>query len=241
MHLREVWQHKIALATVIVVALLVAARVYGFGLVPPSGLKATAGEATARVLVDTPESTAVDLRQSTYDLEELNSRAKLVGNAIGTGEVRELIGEKVGVSPADISLQTPLTTEYAEKDGVLAEPTSPYRLDVQADPTVPVIDIVGAAPTEEEARALVEATTSSLVSYVAGLPKGEDSGKEVRLVPRPLGEVESRPLTQPGKGFSAFLAFLVILMIGSATVVFVSRQRREYRRASEAMRGGGAN
>jgi hypothetical protein len=241
MHLREVWQHKIALATVIVVALLVAARVYGLGLLPPSGLKSTEGEATARVLVDTPESTAVDLRQSTYNLEELNSRAKLVGNAIGTAEVREMIGEKVGVSPSEISLQTPLTTEYAEKDGLGIEPTTAYRLDVQADPTVPVIDVVGAAPTEEEARALVVATTSSLVSYVAGLPKAEyeHERKEVRLVPRPLGEVESRPLAQPGKAFSAFIAFLVILAIGSATVVFVSRQRREYRRASEAMRSGG--
>ena len=240
MHLREVWQHKIALATVIVVALLVGARVYGFGLLPPSGLKSTEGEATARVLVDTPESTAVDLRQSTYNLEELNNRAKLVGNAIGTGEVREMIGEKVGVSPTEISLQTPLTTEYAEKDGVGIEPTTAYRLDVQADPTVPVIDIVGAAPTEGEAAALVAATTSSLVEYVAGLPKGEDGGKEVRLVPRPLGNVESHPLTQPGKAVSAFVAFLFILVIGSATVVFVSRQRREYRRASEAMRSGGA-
>jgi hypothetical protein len=240
MHLREVWQHKIGLATVIVVALLVGARVYGFGLLPPSGLAATEGEATARVLVDTPESTAVDLRQSTYDLEELNNRAKLVGNAIGTAEVREMIGEKVGVSPGEISLQTPLTTEYAEQDGGLAEPSTPYRLDVQADPTVPVIDVVGAAPTEEEARTLVAATTSSLVSYVASLPKDESDGKEVRLVPRRLGQVESHPLAQPGKALSAFLAVLVILAIGSATVVFVSRQRREYRRASAAMRGGGA-
>lgn len=240
MHLREVWQHKIGLATVIVVALLVGARVYGFGLLPPSGLKSTEGEATARVLVDTPESTTVDLRQSTYNLEELNNRAKLVGNAIGTGEVRELIGKKIGVSPTEISLQTPLTTEYAERDGVLAEPTTPYRLDVQADPTVPVIDVVGAAPTEDEATELVAATTSSLVAYVAGLPKSGHDHKEVRLVPRPLGKVESHPLIQPGKGLSAFLAFMVILLIGSATVVFVSRQRRAYRRASAAMRGGGA-
>jgi hypothetical protein len=240
MHLREVWQHKIALATVVVVALLVAARVYGFGLVPPSGLKAAEGEATARVLVDTPESTTVDLRQSTYDIEELNSRAKLVGNAIGIAAVREMIGEKVGVSPSEISLQTPLTAEYAERTGVLAEPAMPYRLDVQADPTVPVIDVVGAAPTEDEARALVAATTSSLTEYVAALPKGKGKQKEVRLVPRQLGQVESHSRPQPGKAFSAFLAFLVILTIGSATVVFVSRQRREYRRASEAMRGGGA-
>jgi hypothetical protein len=239
MHLREVWQHKIGLATVVVVALLVAARVYGFGLLPPSGLKATEGEAASRVLVDTPESTAVDLRQSTYNLEELNNRAKLVGNAIGTAEVREMIGEKMGVSPSEISLQTPLTTEYAEKDGVFAEPTTPYRLDVQADPTVPVIDVVAAAPTEDEARALVAVTTSSLVSYVAALPKGEGDGKEMRLVPRPLAQVESHALAQPGKALPAFFAVLVILMIGSATVVFVSRQRREYRRASEAMRGGG--
>ena len=240
MHLREVWQHKIGLATVIVVALLVAARVYGFGLLPPSGLKATEGEAATRVLVDTPESTAVDLRQSTYNLEELNNRAKLVGNAIGTAEVREMIGEKMGVSPGEISLQTPLTTEYAEKDGVLAEPTTPYRLDVQADPTVPVIDVIAAAPTEDEARALVAVTTSSLVSYVAGLPKSTGNGKEIRLVPRPLGRVEAHQLAQPGKALSALIAFLVILVIGSATVVFVSRQRREYRRASAAMRGGGA-
>jgi hypothetical protein len=110
---------------------------------------------------------------------------------------------------------------------------------------VPVIDVVGAAPTEEEAAALVGATTSSLVAYVAGLPRrGEAKEGEgeapMRLVPRPLGDVESRPLAQPGKAPAAFLAFLVILAIGSATVVFVSRQRREYRRASEALRTGGS-
>ena len=240
MHLREVWQHKVGLATVLVVALLIAGRVYGLGLLPPGGLKATEGEATARVLVDTPESTAVDLRQSTYDLEELNDRAKLVGNAIGTGAVLTMIGARLGVSPAEISLQTPLSTEYAETDGVAVEPATAYRLDVQADPTVPVIDVVGAAPSESEAAALVAATTSSLVAYVAGLPEGAGDGREVRLVPRPLGGVESHPLTQPGKGLAALLAFLVILAIGSATVVFVSRQRREYRRASAAMRSGGA-
>ncbi len=244
MHLREVWQHKIALVTVLVVAALVGARVYGFGLLPPSGLKAAEGEATARVLVDTPQSTAVDLRQSTYNFEELNNRAKLVGNAIGTAEVRELIAEKVGVSPSEIAIETPLSAEYAELEGVRAEPTSAYRLDVQADPTVPVIDVVGAAPTEAEAAALVEATTSSLSAYVAGLPKyGErkngNGEKPLRLVPRSLGTVESRPLGQPGRLAAAIVAFLVILLIGSATVVFVSRQRREYRRASEAMRGGG--
>ncbi len=239
MHLREVWQHKIGLATVVIVALLVAARVYGFGLLPPSGLKATEGEAAARVLVDTPESTAVDLRQSTYDLEELNNTAKLVGNAIGTAEVRELIGERMGVSPSEISLLTPLTAEYAENEGTSVESTGPYQLDVQADPTVPVLDIVGAAPTEDEARDLVTATTSSLIAYIAGLPESKE-GKTVRLVPRQLGSVEAHPLTQPGRFLPAFLAFLVILAIGSATVVFVSRQRREYRRASEAMRSGGA-
>jgi hypothetical protein len=244
MHLREVWQHKIGLATVVVVALLVGARVYGFGLLPPSGLKATEGEATARVLVDTPESTAVDLRQSTYNLEELNSRAELVGNAIGTVAVREMIAERVGVPPGEISIATPLTTEYAEQGGGPIEPTSAYRLDIQADPTVPVIDVVGAAPTEEEAATLVGATTSSLVAYVAGLPRRgeakEAAEKSLRLVPRPLGKVESHLLTQPGRALTAFIAFLVILAIGSATIVFVSRQRREYRRASEAMRGGGA-
>jgi hypothetical protein len=245
MHLREVWQHKIALVTVLVVALLVGARVYGFGLLPPSGLKAAEGEATARVLVDTPQSTAVDLRQSTYNLEELNNRAKLVGNAIGTAEVRELIAAKVGVSPSELAIETPLITEYAELEGVRSEPTNPYRLDVQADPTVPVIDVVGAAPTEEEAAALVDATTSSLVAYVAELPthaerKDGKGGKVLRLVPRPLGEVESHPLQQPGRALSAVLAFLVILLIGSASIVFVSRQRREYRRASQAMRSGGA-
>jgi hypothetical protein len=103
-----------------------------------------------------------------------------------------------------------------------------------------VIDVVGAAPTEDEARALVAVTTSSLVSYVAALPKSTGNGKEIRLVPRPLGQVETHQLAQPGKGLSALIAFLVILVIGSATVVFVSRQRREYRRASEALRGGDA-
>jgi hypothetical protein len=235
MHLREVWQHKIGLATVVIVALLVAARVYGFGLLPPSAPRPAAGEATARVLVDTPRSTAVDLRQSTYDLEELNNRAQLVANAIGTVAVRERIVEQVGVPATEIAIETPLTTAYAERDGAGIEPTSEYRLDVQADPTVPVIDIGAAAPTEDEAVALAGAAGTSIASYIAGLPIHKERGRTLRLEPRMLGKVEAVPPQASGHAVSAILAFLVILAAGSATVVFVSRQRREYRRASEAL------
>jgi hypothetical protein len=245
MHLREVWQHKIGLATVVFVALLVAARVYGFGLLPPSAPAPAEGRATARVLIDTPQSTMVDLRQSTYDLEELNDRAQLVANAIGTAAVEERIATAAGLSPSEIAVQTPLTTTYAERDGVTGEPSAAYRLDVQADPTVPVIDIGAAAPTEAESVALAAAASRSLVAYIAALPQrgGEalhGSGQSIRLTPRPLGRVEADPLHSSGPALQALIAFLVILAIGSATIVFVSRQRREYHRASEAMRARGA-
>ena len=43
--------------------------------------------AATHVVVDTPTSTLLDLRQNTYSLEALTSRAVLLGNVIANGEV----------------------------------------------------------------------------------------------------------------------------------------------------------
>lgn len=238
MHLREASQHKLGLAIVLLIALLVAARVYGFGLLPPTAPTAPEGQATARILVDTPRSTMLDLRESTYDLLELNNRALLVGNAMASVAVRERIARKIGVSPDEIAIETPLTTEYATKGvGGGAPPVahSEYLLDVQATPTVPAIDVGATAPSSEEAVALADAASEALTAYVAGLPSDQRGPEHTRVKVRPLGSAEALPTSDANRLLPAVIAFLLVFAAGSATVVFVSRRRREFSAASRGL------
>ena len=100
--MRELWDHKLGFALALTLALLVAARMAGFGLLPPRLDASTGpGRAVTHLLVDTPQSTTVDLRQSTYDIEGLTNQALLVGNAMASSTVRERIAARAEVPVSD--------------------------------------------------------------------------------------------------------------------------------------------
>ena len=54
--------------------------------------------ATTHVVVDTPKSSVLDVRENTYDFEAMTNRAVLVGNVIANGAVREAIANRAHVA-----------------------------------------------------------------------------------------------------------------------------------------------
>jgi hypothetical protein len=217
----------------------------GFGLLPPRvDTAADRGRASTHILVDTPESTTVDLRQSTYDIEGLTNRALLVSNAIASPAVRERLAAHAGVPPNEIRTTTPLNAEYPEgvaetggpQDTSGLYPTSAYRLNVQSDPTVPVIEIDTEAPTPEGAVKLANAAAAGLNSYLSADAGSGAAPPSARLDVVQLGRAQPLVTARGAGPLITTLVFLLVFAAAAATVLFVARVRSGWRASGDAFR-----
>ena len=101
-HTREPPRLAVALVVSVVLAALAAVwSLYKIGLVPPSLTPRAVemGAASTEVVVDTPDTTILDLRQGTSNIESLNNRALLLGNVMASLPVRAYIGRRAHVAP----------------------------------------------------------------------------------------------------------------------------------------------
>lgn len=236
MHMRELWGHRLGLAIALAIALLAAARTQGFTFFPP-GLDRADGDAraVAHIFVDTPRPIAVDLRQSTYDIDGLIDQTLLVSNATASVAVRERIAARAGLPVGAISIETPLSVKHPVG---IAEPGASraplYRVGIQANPTVPLIDVNAQAPTEPAAVRLADDAADALGSYLASLARGHATPLGSRLELVRLGRAQ--PLAGDGGHgpISTLLVFVLVFAAASATVLFVTRVRRGWRAAADA-------
>lgn len=243
-HMRELWDHKLGLAIALAIALLAAGRMYGFGLFPP-GLERAAGDghAATHVLVDTPQSTTVDLRQGTSDIEGLTNQALLVSNAMASAAVRERIAVRAGIPANAIRTSTPLNAEYPEgiaegggpqgAEGL--SPTFLYRLDIQANPSVPLIDINTQAPTEDSAVKLANAAADGLESYLGAITRHDATPTDSRIKLVQLGRAQPLATSRGAGPVFTLLVFVLVFAAASATVLFVTRMRRDWRASGDRL------
>ena len=239
MHMRELWKHKLGFALALALALLAAGRVYGFSLYPP-GLehRADNGRAVTHVLVDTPQSSTVDLRQNLYDLEGLINRARLISNAMATAGARDRIARRAGVPASAIATITPLNAEYADSGGPQGaagiSEASQYRLDIVANPTVPVIDINTEAPTRDAALKLANATASGLDSQLAAMVRSQATPRDSRIELVQMGRAQP-VATSRGSPVLALLVFVLVFAVAAPMVLFAVRVQKGWRLSNDTL------
>jgi hypothetical protein len=246
--LRKLWGLRGGVALCLGLATIAAVwSVQSIGLLPPRLTPRSLEMATAstHVVVDTPTSALVDLRRDTYSLGALTNRAVILGNVITGSTVRAAIARRAHVSPATLRVQAPLTTSQlaAPQESGNAKHTSDilrsnhqYRLDIQANPTVPMLDIYAQAPTAESAAVLANAAVDELRAYLAGLAsaKRTPEADQIRLLQ--LGRAHGTVINK-GVGWEVFLlAFLVVFAVSCATVLFIARVRAGWRQQARAER-----
>ena len=240
MHMRELWEHKLGFALALVLALLAASHVYGFSLFPPGPeQRADHSRAVTHVLVDTPQSSTVDLRQNTYELEGLINRARLISNSMATAGARERIARRAGVPVSAITTITPLNAEYADSGGPQGAAgisgASQYRLEILANPTVPVIDINTEAPTKGAALKLANATATGLNSQLAALARSQATPRDSRIELVQLGRAQPVATSRGGGPLLGLFVFALVFAIASAMVLFVTRVRKGWRLGNDTL------
>ena len=182
-----------------VVGLLAAAINMGAISVPTSDRASTdlhVAAATSHVMLDMPDRSIVDRRAQAQELPTLIKRAELMGRAMLTPPVLADIGKRAGL-PADaisgiarttasvpIALTEPGSEQRADE---IVEAKAPYRLEIQARPTSPILDVYALAPSVDEAIRLANAATLGLRDYLESLARRQDFPADQLVELRQLG------------------------------------------------------
>jgi len=236
-YMRELWGMKLGLAIAAIVGVLAATTVlFSVSILPPAvesnSLKLSS--ASTQVLVDTPDSALVDLRQTTYDLTSLSNRGVLVGNVMASPQVREMIGRRAGIPARRITITPPLTADHprplagAENEpsitDLVASPGQP-RIAVEASPTSPVLTIDAEASDPDVARRLADAAVVGTRDYLGQVADLEGTPAESRVKLIQLGPARSAVVDPGAPTEAAVLAFVVGFGLTCVAVLFVARVR----------------
>lgn len=239
--IRRLWRLKAGVAVSIALAALAAVwSVEKISLAPP-GLKPRALEmatAATHVIVDTRTSQLIDLRQDTYSIEGLRNRAVLLGNVLASSGVERRIALRAHVPVDALRIQAPLTAEQpappvdsqnARHTTDILRSNDQYRLNLKANPTVPMLDIYAQTPSADSAARLADAAVQELRAYLAGLAAVQRTPPQDQIRVVQLGHATGVVINRDVQWQVALLAFLFTFGVSSATVIFIARVRAGWR------------
>jgi hypothetical protein len=244
--IRRLWHHKLGVLVSLALALFAAVwSIDRISLTPPGVAPRSLEMATAatHVLVDTPDSIMTDLRQDTYSITGLTNRAVVLGNVIASTSVEARIAERAQIPAALLRIQAPLTpqeaalpvdSQNARHITDIVKSNNQYRIQINANPTVPMLDIYAQAPTATQAAAMANAAVDELKTYLVGLAATQATppNQKIRLVQ--LGRATG-VVINPGVQIQvAVLAFVLTFLASCASVIFLARVRSGWRQAALA-------
>jgi hypothetical protein len=244
--LRKLWQLRVGVAVSLLFALLAGAWAADrISLLPPrlTPRPLEMGSAATHLLVDRPRSMIVDLKSNTYDFEQLNNRAILLGNVMANGPVRLAVAKSVNIPLDRLLISAPqspkqpaavVDPKHQKKTGDILKSNDEYRVTIVANPTVPELDIFAQAPDAEAAARLANATVDGLKAYLHSLAKQERTppDAEIRLVQ--LGRAEGSVVNAGAHWQAALLAFVLTFGFSCASLIYIDRVRQGWKLAAMA-------
>jgi hypothetical protein len=245
----NLWLLRPWVAASAALALLMALwSVYGISLLPPK-LTPRALEmatATTHVVVDTPTSSVLDLRENSYDFDAMTQRAIVIGNVMVDGKVRASIARAAKISPDRLQITAPftrkqpraVTTTKRKRASDILESTDQYRLNIQANPTVPILDVYAQAPSAKEAETLADAAVDGLRTYLSDLGAAQQIPGDDQVRVLQLGRASGTVINKGVDWQVALLVFIITFSLSCATAIFVSRVRRGFLVARVEERSG---
>ena len=247
-HLRELFGLHRSVVLCFLVAMLATVNMsYKLPSLEPRAVEMAS--ATTEVLVDTQLSSVHDLRQGSAEFEKMTNRAVLIGNVMASPPVLRYIGRRAGVAPERIRAQPPLTPDFPRplsgfgedpKTRDLLESTDQYRLNIQANPTVPILQVYAQAPSADAAATLANSAVVGLRDYLEDTARAQETPAEDLVRLSALGRAKGVVINGGIHFQLALVTFLVVFGVSAATAILVARIRRGWREADDAeARGDG--
>jgi hypothetical protein len=239
--IRRLWHLKLGAVISLAIAVFAAAwSLDKISLTPPS-LKPRSSEmatAVTHVLVDTPDSQIIDLRQDTYAMAGLVNRAVLLGNVIASTDVEAGIAQRANVPLQLLRIQAPLTpqqpsppvnSQTARHISDIVKTTNQYRIEVDANPTVPMLDIYAQAPTADSAAALANAAVAELRLYLTKIAAAQNTTAKDQIHLVQMGPATGTVINHGIQLQVALLAFVLTFLLSCAATIFIARVRAGWR------------
>ncbi|HEX3803734.1 MAG TPA: hypothetical protein VHV75_12925 [Solirubrobacteraceae bacterium] len=239
--IHKLWQAKARLLLCVVLATL--AAILTVYKVSPSGISSRHFEmasALTHVLVDTPTSSIIDLHESTYTLADIQDRAVVIGNILANDPVEAAIAKKAGVPDSLLRIQAPLTPKQSQPQvnsqtarhvTDVLKSNNQYRLDIEANTTIPMLDIYAQTPTAASAAALANAAVYELKIYLAQMAATEHIPVRSQIHLDQIGRATGLVIN-PGVDWQvALLAFLLTFAAALAATTYGARVRAGWRHA----------
>lgn len=240
----RLWQFKAGLVFSLLVALFVAVMAVDRPSLSPLGLTPralTMASALTHVFVDTPSSSMIDLREDTYALAEIQDRAVVLGNVVANGAVETAIAKRAGVPITALRVQAPLTPAQTEPQvnsqgerhvTDILKFNDQYRLVIQVNTTIPMLDIYAQTPTAASAAALANAAVFELRAYVRALAAREHVPRIDQVRIDQLGAAQGKVINAGIRWQVALLAFVLTFAVALASAVYFARVRAGWREAA---------
>jgi capsular polysaccharide biosynthesis protein len=229
--LRELWRRRLLVVLVGVLSLAIGfVLVYGPSL-PPKRRSYEVGVATARILVDTPQSQVVEVAPEGSDM--LGSRASVLANLMVYGELHALIEKRAGLKPNQLIAGSDATGGAAA--------TAPLDRNSRALTTgvvvnsdlaqLPLIKVETQAPTPKEAAKLADAAVEGLIAYVESKSSSQNVTADRRLRVTGLGPAQASEAARGTGRMIGLLAAVFVFGLGCTIIVAVSTVIRAWRAA----------
>jgi hypothetical protein len=224
-------------ATLTLVGMLLAAYNGGllFGPSHPDGMEIAA--ATTHVFVDEP---GPPITQRVVTDETMVRRAEMLARIMVSSPGLDRIAKQASV-PRDRLSGIARTTAYVpaqlleprseERASQIAGSTDPYRLEVQARPSKPIIDVYVQAPTVEEAERLANASVTGMEDYIRDLAAEQGFAEAEPLVLSQIGTVRGGVLNGKTPFVIAIISFAAFILTCATVACVVHLWRRRHRRA----------
>ncbi len=234
--------HSRAVISASVAVLVTVLSLYNVSVLPPRLrpriLQIAAASTT--VLVDLKRTDILNLTPNADQLSALATQADLLGELMVTDPVLENVSRLTGIAVSRIQTDAPVTSdvprEIIEPDSganamdLIASPDQ-FKLQVQVDPTTPVIHIYAQAPSAGAAIQLANGSVQGLREYLQSLSdlRGVATPDQIRLVqlgPAAGGVVNGRAPDEIG-----LLAFITAFAISMIAITLIRRVKRGWQLA----------
>jgi hypothetical protein len=210
----QLWERKIWLLLGVIVA-----GVAGFGIhqVARSSVYAAA---TTQMVVDSPRSALGDIQSS---LEPFTARAGVFALLMTSPQALDAIGHAAGIPGSAIAAEGPPTATMPQVGSSPTQLDTPYKLQLNQDPTLPTVDIYAQAPTAGQAIKLANGAVTGFATYLKTLQVQGSVPNGQRVEIRQLGSAIGGVVDSSASTKVAGRVTIVVLLLWCGGILFVAK------------------
>jgi hypothetical protein len=238
--LRELWRRRTAVCLVALAAILVGLLMSFRPGLPPESRRYDVGTASARLLVDTPQSQVV--RVNPRGSDTLGLRANVLANLMVEGPAKAAIAKRAGLKPrqllaiAESELEPQKVSPKALRNPEVNLMKTRVVMDLDGE-QLPIVEVEVQAPDVARATALANASVTGLTDYLdARAAADPDLNARKRLRVSGLGTGDATLSTRGPSAILTLATVIFVFLVGCAAILLISALARGWREAEASER-----